>query len=99
MELVIWFINHATKSVSCALFSAGKPVEDDLVANPSAWKEDGNRCVEPPFHLKTFLEKHRETILNSDEMDLFQQKLYKSDVKLLGHGTGKKIRGVAKNEV
>jgi len=66
----------------------GKPIDADLRANQSCWKEDEGRCTEKPFYLKDFLNSNREKICNNNEVDLFEQKLYKSDVKLLGCGQG-----------
>ena len=75
-------LNDRTLNIS------GQPIQEDLNANPSYWKEDRIRRVEEPFVLKTFLDTHQEKIIASNETDLFDSKLYKSDVKLLGHGQG-----------
>ena len=66
----------------------GLPIQEDLNANPSYWKEDQIRRVEEPFVLKTFLDEHHDKITASNETDLFDSSIYKSDVKLLGHGEG-----------
>lgn len=66
----------------------GVPIEDDLNNNPSLWREDEARRVEEPFNLKAFLDLHREKIISSNETDLFDHTIYKTDVKLLGNGQG-----------
>ena len=71
---------------------SGNPIESDLTVNRSCWKEDESRRVEEPFSLKSFLDENRENITASNETDLFDHKMYKTDVKLLGHGKGKKCK-------
>lgn len=70
------------------LHFSGLPIQEDLNANPSYWKEDQTRRVEEPFVLKTFLDENQDKITASNETDLFDSTIYKSDVKLLGHGQG-----------
>ena len=69
----------------------GKPIESDLADNPAVWKEDELRRMEKPFNLKEFLNNVRSIVKTSNESDLFDHDLYKSDVKLLGYGEGKKV--------
>ena len=78
------------KYIAIFCIHTGKPIESDLIANPSVWKEDEVRRVEKPFSLKEFLNTFRAKITASNETDLFEHKLYKSGVKLLGYGDGKK---------
>ena len=72
----------------------GVPSQDDINNNPSAWKEDKARRVEEPFNLKSFLNMRRENIIAANETNLFDPTIYKTDVKLLGHGQGKNLKQV-----
>ena len=72
----------------------GVPCQDDINNNPSAWKEDEARRVEEPFSLKSFLNMRRENIIAANETNLFDPTIYKTDVKLLGHGQGKNLKQV-----
>jgi len=69
--------------------STGQPVagSGNVLDNPP-WHPRADRIVEDPFPINHWLNKHRERVRSSGEVELFPRHKYQSDILVLGRGQG-----------